>query len=202
MEQLTEPAAGGRWRRPRDEAPRSTRGGWRIVAWAPSRTPSATAVFMPLFDLDELPGVLDPIPLWSARRPAPAHFREADHLPGGEGPLAGAHPRPRADSVGEAAERARAGCWPIRAISVSDSTRCRSVPPWRGGERARQRDRRGRQHAVAESGREYVLDARRAASERHVTGDLPEADARLSLPAHGADVRDLRHLGRTRDSTS
>ena len=45
-------------------------------------------VFMPLFDLDELPGVLDPIPLWSARRPAPARFREADHLRVGEGPLA------------------------------------------------------------------------------------------------------------------
>ncbi|MGZ8667605.1 MAG: DUF1365 family protein, partial [Solirubrobacterales bacterium] len=27
-------------------------------------------VFMPLLDLDELPEVLDPYPLWSARRPA------------------------------------------------------------------------------------------------------------------------------------
>jgi uncharacterized protein len=44
-------------------------------------------IFMPLFDLDELSGLLDSIPLWSARRAAPAHFRENDHLPGGEGTL-------------------------------------------------------------------------------------------------------------------
>ena len=29
-------------------------------------------IFLPLLDLDELPDVLDPIPLWSARRPAPS----------------------------------------------------------------------------------------------------------------------------------
>ncbi|MGC1814496.1 MAG: DUF1365 domain-containing protein [Solirubrobacterales bacterium] len=39
-------------------------------------------VFMPLFDLEELPGLLDAIPLWSARRPAPARFRDSDYLPG------------------------------------------------------------------------------------------------------------------------
>ena len=39
-------------------------------------------VFMPLFDLEELPGLLDGIPLWSARRPAPARFRDGDYLPG------------------------------------------------------------------------------------------------------------------------
>ena len=37
-------------------------------------------IFMPLLDLDELPEVLDPIPLWSARRPAPAWFRRRDYL--------------------------------------------------------------------------------------------------------------------------
>jgi DUF1365 family protein len=37
-------------------------------------------VFMPLFDLDELPDLLDSIPLWSARRPAPARFRREDFL--------------------------------------------------------------------------------------------------------------------------
>jgi DUF1365 family protein len=42
-------------------------------------------VFLPLFDLDELPELLDPIPLWSARRHAPARFRCADFL--GDGPL-------------------------------------------------------------------------------------------------------------------
>jgi uncharacterized protein len=37
-------------------------------------------LFLPLFDLDELPELLDPIPLWSARRPAPARFRRDDYL--------------------------------------------------------------------------------------------------------------------------
>jgi DUF1365 family protein len=45
-------------------------------------------VFMPLLDLDELPGLLDSIPAWSARRPAPARVRDGDYLPGGDGPLA------------------------------------------------------------------------------------------------------------------
>jgi len=45
-------------------------------------------IFMPLLDLDELPELLDPIPLWSARRPAPARFRARDFLGGGPLPLA------------------------------------------------------------------------------------------------------------------
>jgi DUF1365 family protein len=45
-------------------------------------------VFMPLLDLDELPGVLDPYPLWSARRPAPVWLRRDDFLGGGSRPLA------------------------------------------------------------------------------------------------------------------
>jgi len=45
-------------------------------------------VFMPLFDLGELPHVLDRHPLWSARRPALARFRRADYLPDHPGPLA------------------------------------------------------------------------------------------------------------------
>jgi DUF1365 family protein len=36
--------------------------------------------FLIYLDLDELPGVLDPYPLWSARRPAPAWFRRADFI--------------------------------------------------------------------------------------------------------------------------
>jgi DUF1365 family protein len=39
-------------------------------------------------DLDELPGVLDAHPLWSARRLAPACFREADYFGRGRAPLA------------------------------------------------------------------------------------------------------------------
>jgi uncharacterized protein len=45
-------------------------------------------VFMPLLDLDELPELLDRIPLWSGRHPAPARFREGDYLPGSSAPLA------------------------------------------------------------------------------------------------------------------
>jgi hypothetical protein len=45
-------------------------------------------IFLPLFDLDELPGLLDPIPLWSARRPAPARFRRRDYLGPAQRPLA------------------------------------------------------------------------------------------------------------------
>jgi uncharacterized protein len=37
-------------------------------------------LFMLYLDLAELPGVLDPYPLWSARRRAPARFRRTDFL--------------------------------------------------------------------------------------------------------------------------
>ena len=42
-------------------------------------------LFLMYLDLDELPEVLDPLPLWSARRPAPARFRREDFMgdPGG-----------------------------------------------------------------------------------------------------------------------
>jgi len=40
----------------------------------------AYRVFMPYLDLDELPGLLEPIPGWSARRPALGWFRRADFL--------------------------------------------------------------------------------------------------------------------------
>lgn len=45
-------------------------------------------ISMPLLDLDELPRVLDPHPLWSARRPAPVRFRASDFLGAepGQGP--------------------------------------------------------------------------------------------------------------------
>ncbi|MHA7816522.1 MAG: DUF1365 domain-containing protein [Pseudohaliea sp.] len=37
-------------------------------------------VFMPYLCLDELPGLFDDMPLWSARRPAPGRFRREDFL--------------------------------------------------------------------------------------------------------------------------
>jgi DUF1365 family protein len=47
-------------------------------------------VGMLLLDLDELPGVLDGHPLWSARRAAPGRFRRSDYLGDPATPLADA----------------------------------------------------------------------------------------------------------------
>jgi DUF1365 family protein len=44
--------------------------------------------FLTYLDLDELPGALDPFPLYSARRPAPARFRRADYMGDPARPLA------------------------------------------------------------------------------------------------------------------
>ena len=43
---------------------------------------------MAYLDLDELPELFDGMPLWSARRAAPAWFRRADHLGSPDQPLA------------------------------------------------------------------------------------------------------------------
>jgi DUF1365 family protein len=45
-------------------------------------------LFLMYLDLDELPGLLDPYPLWSARRPAPARFLRSDYMGDPERPLA------------------------------------------------------------------------------------------------------------------
>ncbi len=45
-------------------------------------------LFLMYLDLDELPEVLDPYPLWSARRPAPARFRREDFMGDPARPLA------------------------------------------------------------------------------------------------------------------
>ena len=64
--------------------------------WVAHRRLSPTAhafryrIFMPLFNLDELPGLLDGIPLWSARRRAPARVRRPDYLGDPAVPLADA----------------------------------------------------------------------------------------------------------------
>ncbi len=44
-------------------------------------------LFLAYLDVDSLPGSLDPIPLWSARHPAPVRYRRRDFLDGGDGPL-------------------------------------------------------------------------------------------------------------------
>jgi DUF1365 family protein len=68
-------------------------------------------LFMPLFDLGELPELLDPTPLWSARGPAPARFRCEDYLGGGPSDLA---ERAR-DLAGERIGRRPAG--PVRLLA-------------------------------------------------------------------------------------
>jgi len=45
-------------------------------------------LFLMYLDLEELPGLLDPFPLWSARRRAPARFRRADFMGDPARPLA------------------------------------------------------------------------------------------------------------------
>ena len=67
-------------------------------------------IFMAYLDLAELPEVLDPLRGWSARRPAPAWFRRADHL-GADGRAA----RPGRARRGRRRDRrapaaARSGC--------------------------------------------------------------------------------------------
>jgi hypothetical protein len=55
--------------------------GWvRHRRHEPVRHEFRQRLFMAYLDLDELPEVLDRVPLWSARRPAPAWFRRRDYL--------------------------------------------------------------------------------------------------------------------------
>jgi uncharacterized protein len=66
-------------------------------------------VLLPYFDLEELPELLDSIPLWSARRPAPARFRSDDFLGG------------RSPSLSERARQLcldRVGCRPAGTVRL------------------------------------------------------------------------------------
>ncbi len=89
-------------------------------------------VFLPLFDLDELPDVLDPIPLWSARRPAPARFRAAI-TSGWRRPLAERARDLAQDRVGAPAggprEAAGQSALPRRRVQPG----LVPLPPWRRG---------------------------------------------------------------------
>jgi DUF1365 family protein len=53
---------------------------------APKRSFSPR-LFMTMLDVDALPESLDRFPGWSARRPAPIHFRNRDFLDGGDTPI-------------------------------------------------------------------------------------------------------------------
>jgi DUF1365 family protein len=66
-------------------------------------------LFLMYLDLDELPGALDPYPLWSARRPAPARFRRADFI--------GDPARPLAECVRDAVE-VEAGARPAGPVRL------------------------------------------------------------------------------------
>ena len=68
-------------------------------------------IFLPLFDLDELPALLDDVPLWSARGPAPARFRHSDYLGDPSAPLADA----ARDLVAERTGRRPTG--PVRLLA-------------------------------------------------------------------------------------
>lgn len=47
-------------------------------------------LFLAYLDVDALPSSLDSVPMWSARRPAPVHFRRRDFFDGGTQPLGAA----------------------------------------------------------------------------------------------------------------
>ncbi len=68
-------------------------------------------LFLMYLDLGELPGVLDPYPLWSARRRAPARFRRRDFM--------GDPRRPLAECVRDAveAETGRRPSGPVRLLA-------------------------------------------------------------------------------------
>ncbi len=72
-------------------------------------------LYMAYLDLDELPGVLDPYPLWSARRAAPARFRREDYM--------GDPRRPLAECVRDAVERA-GGERPRGPVRLLGNVRC------------------------------------------------------------------------------
>ena len=143
-------------------------------------------IFMPLFDLDELPELLDPFPLWSARRPAPAWLRAptssatparrspsrprlvADRLgraPGGAGPAARPPSLPRG--------RVQPGELPVLL------TRARG---------ARRGDRRGHQHALGRAPRLRARRPRAAAAADGRWAGSRQAHARLPVHGHGPDA--------------
>jgi uncharacterized protein len=56
--------------------------------FAPVSREFAPRLFLAYLDVEALPGSLDRLPGWSARRPAPVHFRRRDFFDGQPGPLA------------------------------------------------------------------------------------------------------------------
>ena len=73
---------------PREHAPIAIyEGTVRHRRFVPTFREFAPRLFLAYLDVDALPGSLDRLPLWSARRPAPLHFRPRDFLDGTDRPL-------------------------------------------------------------------------------------------------------------------
>ena len=82
---------------------------------------------MLLLDLDELPGVLDRHPLYSASRRAPVRFRREDYMGDPARPLAECVRDLVEERTGERPSRARCACSPRCARSATTSTRSAST---------------------------------------------------------------------------
>ena len=171
--------------------------------FAPTLREFAPTLFLAYLDVDALPGSLDRLPLWSARRPAPVRFRRRDFLDGTD--------RPLGDAVRDLVE-ARLGrrptgpvhllaqlrtfgwlfnplavyyCWTPDGRALDAIVLEVTNTPW------------GERHW-------YVLDAQR----QHDHHDNRQGDARLAVPPHGRRLPDHldgprrraapAHRGRTR----
>ena len=86
------------------------RAGCAIAASTPVEHEFRYPIFMAYLDLAELPEVLDPLPGWSARRPAPAWFRRSDHLGDPGTPLDRVGPRRGRARSSATARAGRCGC--------------------------------------------------------------------------------------------
>ena len=76
---------------PRDHPAVATyEGTVRHRRFVPTLREFAPKLFLAYLDIDALPGSLDRLPLWSARRPAPVRFRPRDFLDGTDRPLGAA----------------------------------------------------------------------------------------------------------------
>ena len=135
---------------PRDHpASRSIEGTVRHRRFVPTLREFAPKLFLAYLDVDALPGSLDRLPLWSARRSAPVRFRRRDFFDGSRSAARRRGARPRARHASAAGRRGlsissrsyarSAGC-SIRSPSttagrpmVGHSTRSCSRSPTRRG---------------------------------------------------------------------
>ena len=150
-----------------------------------SSTPSASGVAAAWLDLDEAESC-SPIPLCSARRPAPLRCRRSDHFgdPHRASPSA---PATWCEArVGAPAGRAGAACWPSpRYLGMGYNPVSFFFLHDEEGQRPGS-DRRGDQHPWGERCH-YVLDG--GAGRRAAARPLRQGDARLPVHADGPGLR-------------